>query len=130
MCNKELEHTILIGESESELLVLFREYLTSIGIKTITANSGHEIIDYFLDSVKNNYAYNVIVIDTHLSDTPGLDIAKRIRLEKPDQRLVLVTTTPKENLRQECLDTAGLSDNNILTMPFKMSKFSSVLKNQ
>jgi CheY-like chemotaxis protein len=130
MDNKKLEQTqILIAESESELLVLFREYLSSVGMKTETASSGQEAIEYFLDGQKNEWPYNAIVVDTHLSDPSGLDVAKRIRSEKPDQKVVLVTTSPKENLRPECLKTAGIKHSNILTMPFRMSILASVLKN-
>ena len=49
-------------------------------------------------------------MDTHLHNPSGLDIAKRIRSQKPNQKLVLVTTSPKENLQQECLKTAGILD--------------------
>lgn len=130
MENKELEQTqILIAESESELLVLFREYLSSLGMKTQTASSGQEAIEYFLEGQKNERPYDAIVVDTHLSHPSGLDVAKRIRSEKPDHKLVLVTTTPKENLQPECLKTAGIMDRNILTMPFRMSILASVLKN-
>ena len=119
---------ILIAESESDLLTLFREYLSSLGMKTETACSGHEAMEQFFNSEENKRPYDAIVLDTHLLNPSGLDIAKRIRSQKPNQKLVLVTTTPKENLQQECLKTAGILDRDILTIPFRMSKLESVLK--
>ncbi|TVP41277.1 response regulator [Candidatus Nitrosocosmicus arcticus] len=118
----------MIAESENDLLTLFRDYLYSLGMKTETASSGHEAIEQFIDSEENEMPYDVIVLDTHLKNPSGLDIAKRIRSQKPDQKMVLITTTPKENLQQECLKTAGILDRDILTMPFSMSEFVSVLK--
>ncbi|KAA2282472.1 MAG: response regulator [Candidatus Nitrosocosmicus sp.] len=130
MDNKESEQTqILIAESNSELLVLFREYLSSFGIKAETVSNGHEAIEQFLNNKENEHPYDAIVLDTHLSSPSGLEVAKKIRSEKPNQKLVLVTTTPKENLPKGCLETARIREGDILTMPFKLSKLASVLKN-
>ena len=120
---------ILIAESESDLLTLFREYLSSLGMKTETASSGHEAIEQFVISEENERPYDAIVLDTHLLNPSGLDVAKKIRSQKPDQKLVLITTSPKENLQQECLKTAGILDKDVLAIPFRMSKLKSVLKN-
>ncbi|HKU84266.1 MAG TPA: response regulator [Candidatus Nitrosocosmicus sp.] len=93
-----------------------------------TANTGYETLEYFLDSMKKERPYNAIVLDTHLDNPSGLDVAKRIHSEKPDQKLVLVTTTPREHLPAESLKTAGIKDKDILTIPFKLSKLVTALK--
>ncbi len=130
MDNKESEQLqILIAESDSDLLTLFKEYLSSLGVKTETAASGQEAIEQFLKSKENKRPYNAIVIDTHLYNPSGLDVAKKIRSEKLDQKVVLVTTTPRKNLPEECLKKAGLEDKDILSIPFNLSKLSNVLKN-
>jgi len=129
LMKKELEQMqILIAEAESELLFLFRTYLSSLGMSIKTANTGHKTLEYFLDSMKKERPYNAIVLDTHLDNPSGLDIAKRIHSEKPEQTLVLVTTTPKEYLPAESLKAAGIKDKDILTMPFKLSKLATALK--
>ena len=120
---------ILIAESETELVSLFETYLSSLGMKTEIAKSGEQALECFFDSEKKERLYDAIMVDTHLHNTSGLDIAKRIHLEKPDQKLVLVTTTPKEYLPKECLNTAGIEDKDILTMPFKLSKLATILTN-
>jgi two-component system, OmpR family, response regulator len=119
---------ILIAESESDLLTLFREYLSSLGMKTETACSGHEAMEQFLKR-KDKRPYDAIVLNTHLYSPSGLDVAKKIHSENTDQKLVLVTTTPIEYLSKECLKTAGITDRDILTMPFKLSNLVEVLKN-
>lgn len=127
---KEVEQAeILIAESEGELLLLFRTFLTSLGMNTETASNGHEALDRFIKSKEKGRHYDVILVDTHLLDPTGLEVAKTIRREKPDQKLVVVTTTPIENLPAECLKTAGIKDIDILTMPFKLSKLGQVLRN-
>ncbi len=119
---------ILIAESENELVLLFNTRLSSLGIHTEIANSGNDVIDCFIESKEKGRPYDAILLDTHLLNPSGLDVAKRIRSEKPDQKLVLVTTTPKENLPAECLKTAQIKDADILTMPFKLSKLVKVIK--
>jgi CheY-like chemotaxis protein len=64
-----------------------------------------------------------------LSNPSGLDVAKRIRSENPDQKIVLVTTTPKKYLSEECLRTAAIKEKDILTMPFKLANLAMVLRN-
>jgi len=127
---RELEQElILIAESEGELLLLFRTFLSSLGMNIETASSGHEALDRFIESKEKGRRYDAIVIDTHLVNPAGLEIAKTIRNEKPDQKLVVVTTTPIENLPAECLETAEIKEKDILTMPFKLSKLEKVLRN-
>ena len=127
---KELDKKeILIAEAEDELHWLSSTYMSSLGMNAEIANSGEKAMDCFFGSMKKNRPYDAIILDTHLSNPSGLDVAKRIRREKPDQKLVIVTTSPKEYLPSECLQTAGIKDKDILTMPFRISKLGHVLKN-
>ena len=93
-----------------------------------TANSGREALDYFNDSKRKEKPYNAIILDTHLDNPSGLDVANRIYLGEPDQKLVLITTTPKEYLPAEDIKTAGIKEKDILTMPFKLSTLVTALK--
>ena len=120
---------ILIAESDNELVSLFETYLYLLGIKPDIASSGEKALDCFFDSKKKDRPYDAIILDTHLPNPSGFEVAKKIRNEKPDQKIVLVTTTPKEYLSTECLETARIKDEDILTMPFRISKLGHVLKN-
>jgi two-component system, OmpR family, response regulator len=123
------ETKILIGEADNDLLMLFRDYFSALGMTSVTAGSGRETLDWFIASQRKERPYDFIMLDTHLSNPSGLEIAKRIRREKPDQKLVMITTTPKENLPQECLKIARLEEKDIFTIPFKLSKLLEVLEN-
>jgi DNA-binding response OmpR family regulator len=127
---KELDKLqILIAESENELVSLFEAYLSLLGMNVEKASSGEKALDCFLESKKKDRPYDAIILDTHLSNPSGLEVAKKIRNEKPDQKIVLVTTTPKEYLPTECLVTAGIKDRDILTIPFRMTKLETALSN-
>jgi two-component system, OmpR family, response regulator len=130
MDNKESEQLqILIAESDSDLLTLFKEYLSSLGVKTETATSGQEAIEQFLKSKENKRPYNAIVLDTHLQNLSGLEVAEKIRSENPDQKVVMITTTPRKYLPEKYLRNARLEDKDILSIPFNLSKLANVLKN-
>ena len=89
---------ILIAEPENELLFLFKTCLSSFGVLIDTADSGNEAMARFQSSKEVGRPYDTVVLDTHLGNPSGLDVAKTIRSDKPDQKLVLVTTTPREYL--------------------------------
>ena len=114
--------------AEPELLLLFSTYLSSLGMDTEIVSSREKTLDSFFSSIQNNRPYDAIVLDTHLSNPSGLDVAKRIRSNKPDQKLVIVTTTPKEYLSKDCLKMAAIEDKDILTIPFKLSILVKILK--
>lgn len=128
--NELKQAQILIVEAEKELCALFSDYLSSLGMNADATDRGDEALDRVLDRKEKERPYDAIIVDTHLQNSNGIDVAKRIRSEKPEQKMILVTTTPMENLPADCLETAGFKENDILTMPFKMSKLASKLKNQ
>lgn len=126
--NEEKRIRILIAESDNDLLLLFDDYLSSLDMITETASSGGKALLCFLDGKQRKSPYDVIILDAHLFNPSGLDIAKRIHSEEPEQKLVLLTTTPKEYLSAECLKIAGIRGKDILTMPFKLSKLAKILE--
>lgn len=112
-----------------ELVLLFKTCLSSSGMSTEIANSGEKALNCFFVNKKEGKSYDAILLDTRLSNPSGLTIAKIIKQEKTDQKLVIVTTTPKEYLPKECLKSAGINEKDILTMPFKMSELIAALRN-
>lgn len=112
-----------------ELVLLFKACLSSSGMGAEIANSGEKALNCFFVSKKEGKSYDAILLDTRLSNPSGLAIAKIIKQEKTDQKLVIVTTTPKEYLPKECLKSAGINEKDILTMPFKMSELITALRN-
>ena len=47
--------------------------------------------------------FEVVIIDTHLqdSDSSAIELAETIKNTKPDQRIVLTTTSPLTEIRQQ-----------------------------
>ena len=69
----------------------------------------------------NNTNFDIVIINTHLFDIPGLVIAKEIHKKNPYQRIVITTTSLRERLPKEQLDSAGIDHEHVLTIPFRFS---------
>jgi hypothetical protein len=69
----------------------------------------------------DNTNFDIVIINTHLFDTPGLVIAKEIHKKNPSQRIVITTTILRERLSREQLDSAGIGHEHVLTIPFRFS---------
>jgi DNA-binding response OmpR family regulator len=76
---------------------------------------------------KKGKKYDIVVLDTHLKGILGLDVAKMIQTNSPNQRIVLLTTTIKKELSQEDLSSIAIEDKDILVMPFKLSQLRTIL---
>ena len=118
---------ILIVESDADIRLLFKTYLESAGAKSITADNGDKALSIFQRDKNNGRNYDVVLIDAHLKGRRGLDVAKKIYIRSPNQRIVLLTTYMKEELSQAALDSAAIADKDILVMPFKLAQLRTVL---
>lgn len=119
--NKLKQTRILIAESEPEILLLFKVYLDSLGIESITADNGEKALSTFLQSKEEGKNYDAVVLDTHLKEQEGLEVAKKIRENDNRQRIILVVTKMKEQLPKEKLQSTAIKDSDILVMPFRLS---------
>ncbi|MBA2267148.1 MAG: response regulator [Nitrosopumilus sp.] len=118
---------ILIAESDSEICSLFKTYLELAGAESITTDSGEKALRIFHEDKKKGKNYDVVVLDTHLKGTRGLEVAKKIYTSSPNQRIVLLTTQMKEELPEEALNSTAIDDKDTLVMSFKLSLLRTVL---
>ena len=68
----------------------------------------------------NNTNFDIVILNTHLFDRPGLDIAKEIHKKNPDQRIVITTTILRERLSREQIDSAGVDPEYVLSISFRL----------
>ncbi|HKR72516.1 MAG TPA: hypothetical protein VJR94_00240 [Candidatus Nitrosocosmicus sp.] len=57
----------------------------------------------------------------------GLDVVKKIRHSDHSQKIVLVTTSMKEQLLKEELQSAWIVEKDVLLMPFAFSRISKMI---
>ena len=120
---------VLVAESNHDLRYLYQTCLGPLGLKLEIVDSGKACLNRFTKNTNtktNNYDF--VIINTHLFDIPGLDIAKEIHRKNPTQRIVITTTSSKELLSKEHLGFVGVDHEDILTIPFRFSNMISLLK--
>jgi CheY-like chemotaxis protein len=112
---------VLVAESNHDLRYLYQTYLESFGLDMEIVDGGKACLNRLYGNTENNTNFDVVIINTHLSDAPGLDIAKEIHKKNPGQRIVITTTILTERLPREQLDSAGVDREYVLTIPFRFS---------
>ena len=117
----------LIAESEKELQSLFKTYLDLIGAEGEIVDDGNRALAAFLQNTNEGKVYDAVVVDTHLKGKKGLEVAKKIHERDNSQKIVLVTTSMKEQLPKDELQSASIDEKDILVMPFSLSRLSKMI---
>jgi CheY-like chemotaxis protein len=115
---------ILVAEPEPDIQALYKRHFQSLPVETVLVENGKECLEQAL--ILGDF--DVVIIDTHLNDLGGIEIAKKILEEKPTQNIVLTTTHDPDSiqahLKSESLD-ANAAD--VLVKPFRFSQLLSVI---
>jgi len=77
---------VLYVEDYQYLGILFQKVMARLGLDIDLAATGREGLEKF-----NDNPYDVVVLDYHLPDMTGIDIARELLENNPDQAVVLVT---------------------------------------
>lgn len=116
---------ILVAEKEPDIQALYKRYLDFAGLKPVIAESGEECLRILF---ANEARFDIVILDTHLSDIDGISLAKKIQERMPDQRIILTSTTwPADGLAKE-LKLLGISEKDVLVKPFRFSQLLSLIK--
>ena len=126
--SNEFEPAQLLLQNQNQIFYPCWTFLETLGVKSVTVTDGKAAVDVFLEKENKGRPYDVLVLDTHLKGLGGLDLAKKIHNLKPTQRILMVTTTPVEYLPKNVLKSAMIDEEDILTMPFRLSVFNCRLK--
>ena len=75
----------------------------------------------------NNNDYDIFIVDTHLHDISGFEVARKIRDRLPHKRIILTTTYSLDNI-SSMIDSIGIKSQDVLFKPFSYSDLVSILK--
>jgi two-component system, OmpR family, response regulator len=75
----------------------------------------------------NNNDYDIFIVDTHLRDISGFEVARKIRDKLPHKRIILTTTYSLDNI-SSMIDSIGIKSQDVLFKPFNYSDLVSILK--
>ncbi len=126
---------ILIAEPDSDIHVLYslftKQYGFSISDVKVVQNGNKclEIIHSNRNDNNNNENndYDIFIVDTHLSDISGFEVARKIRNRLPHKRIILTTTYSLDNI-SSMIDSIGIKSQDVLFKPFSYSDLVSILK--
>ena len=71
--------------------------------------------------------YDIIIIDIHLHDISGFEVARKIRDKLPHKRIILTTTNPLENI-SDIIDSIGIKREDVIRKPFSFSELFSLIE--
>ena len=124
---------ILIAEPDSDIHVLYSLFTNQYGfsisdVKVVqNGNKCLEIIDSSREDNNENNDYDIFIVDTHLRDISGFEVAKKIRDRLPHKKIILTTTYSLDNINS-MIDSIGIKTQDVLFKPFSYSDLVSILK--
>ena len=124
---------ILIAEPDSDIHVLYslftKQYGFSISDVKVVQNGNKclEIIHSSREDNNENNDYDIFIVDTHLRDISGFEVAKKIRDRLPHKKIILTTTYSLDNI-SSMIDSIGIKSQDVLFKPFSYSDLVSILK--
>ena len=127
---------LLIAEADSDIHVLYslftKQYGFSISDVKFVQNGNKclEIIHSSREDNKNNNNnndYDIFIVDTHLRDISGFEVARKIRNRLPHKRIILTTTSSLDNI-SNMIESIGIKSQNVILKPFSYSDLFSILK--
>ena len=75
----------------------------------------------------NDNDYDIIILDTHLQDISGFEVARKIRNILPHKKIILTTTYSLNNI-SNIIDSIGIKSQDVILKPFSYSDLFSILK--
>ena len=108
---KQNTQRIIVVEDDEDAADITVLLLESLGVEAVKAQTAKQCQDL----IKNEGNWTTILLDLHLPDTNGLDLAYTIKQTHPDITLILVSgaTVTEQNLKQAGIDKAILKPINI-----------------
>ena len=130
---EEKTKKILIVEPEPDIQILYslftKQYGFSISDVKVVQNGNKclEIVFSHINNNNNNDDYDIIILDTHLHDISGFEVAKKIHDRLPHKRIILTTTHSLNNI-SNMIESIGIKSEDVFFKPFNFSELFSILK--
>jgi CheY-like chemotaxis protein len=135
---KKKTKRILIAEPEPDIQFLYSFFTKQYGFSISDVNiveSGNKCLEILLSDTSekednnnnNDDGYDIIILDTHLRDISGFEVARKIRDRLPHKRIILTTTYSLDNI-SKIIESTGIKSQDVILKPFIFSELFSILK--
>jgi CheY-like chemotaxis protein len=116
---------VLIAEPEEDIQMLYRHCLEEQGLELTIVSTGVKCLESVFNAMDSE-GFDIIILDTHLKDILGIEIARRIKQRLPDQRIIITSTTACA----DDIERLGINKDAILKKPFRFSKLLGLIKTE
>ena len=129
---KKITKRILIAEPEPDIQYLYSLFTKQYGFSISDVNiveNGNKCLEIVFSNTdeNNNDDYDIIILDTHLRDISGFEVARKIRDRFPHKRIILTTTYSLDSI-SNIIDSIGIKSQDVILKPFIFSDLFSILK--
>jgi CheY-like chemotaxis protein len=114
---------VLVIDDEQEVLRTLKRQLEHLGFDTETTDSWETGLDRF-----THQQYDLVVLDVHMPGIDGFRLARRMKKEKPNQK-ILIMTGLSAGEAFKYLEDADVDVDEILYKPFSFQKIREILQN-
>jgi len=129
--NKRKTKKILIVEPEPDIQYIYSHFTKQYGFSISDVNiveNGNKCLEViFSDNVDNNNDYDIIILDTHLPDISGFEIARKIRDRLPNKKIILTTTYSLDNI-YKIIESIGINHHNVFVKPFNFEQLFALIE--
>ena len=113
--------TILLVEDEDAVRVFAARALKNKGYKVLEARTGEQALDILRDTPR----VNLMITDMMMPGMDGGTLARLIRVERPEIRIIVISGYSEEVARGDIVDTA---DFHFLPKPFSLGQLAAKVK--
>jgi two-component system, cell cycle sensor histidine kinase and response regulator CckA len=113
--------TVLLVEDEDAVRVFAARALKNKGYKVLQARTGEQALDILRDTAD----VDLMITDMMMPGMDGGTLARLIRVERPEIRIIIISGYSEEVARGDIVDTA---DFHFLPKPFSLSQLAGKVK--
>ena len=112
---------ILVVDDEKEILSILQRFFDKLGYESYTTDSWETALERFYDE-----AFDLVVLDVHMPGRDGFQIAKEMKVSKPDQKILIITgLDPGEAYKY--LSEVDVDVCDVLYKPFSFGKMKKII---
>jgi CheY-like chemotaxis protein len=130
--SKKKTKRILIVEPEPDIQYIYSLVTKQYGFEESDINivkDGTKCLEVIFSAKddNNNNDYDLIIIDTHLRDISGLEVARKIRNRLPHKRIILTTTYSLDNINN-MINSIGIKPKDVVLKPFNFAELIALIE--
>lgn len=111
---------LLIVDDEEMIIKSIKMILKEYGIDVTGYSNSQEGVISAIEET-----YDLILVDIRMPDLNGAEFTKKVKSEKPESKIMVITAFPQDPLAQEALDAGAFT---LLKKPFEIVKILSYFK--